>query len=287
MNIDVINTFLMLSETGNFSSVARKSNLTQSTISARIRVLEDDLGVKLFERTTNGVFLTEGGKKFYGYAATLRQTWQEGRRELAHSINPNEMFGLGLHMTMWRRFMPDWLSWMRDRRSDLSIRIEADYSERLVEYISQGVLDIAITHMPTGLPGLEVEQFLDSELVLVSRVERDFSDCDPNDYLFVDWSYGYREEHKEKLPGFDMGRSNIGYGRIALEYARVSDCFTYLPREYVYTDLENGSLYIVKGAPTLSRPSYLVYANRDGKSETMKLAIEGLRECSGGSCNSN
>jgi DNA-binding transcriptional LysR family regulator len=280
MNIDAINTFLLLSETGNFSQVAQKSNLTQSTISARIRVLETDLGVKLFERTPTGVYLTEAGKKFYGYAATLRQTWQQGRQELARTANSNETFGLGLHMTMWRRFMPGWLSWMREKNKDLSVRVEADYSERLVEYVSQYILDLAIIHMPTGMPGLEIEPFLDDELVMVSRIKRDFVTCDPKDYVFVDWSYGYREEHKEKLPDFDMNVCNIGYGRMALEYARTEDCFTYLPREYIATDLHNGTLHIVANAPILSRPSYLVFHSRPKNSSLLKLAIDRLRACS-------
>jgi len=68
MNIEAINTFLLLSETGNFSRVAEKSNLTQSTVSARIKVLEKTLNVKLFERTSSGVLLTEAGQKFHKYA---------------------------------------------------------------------------------------------------------------------------------------------------------------------------------------------------------------------------
>ena len=100
MNIDAINTFLLLSETGNFSRVAERSNLTQSTVSSRIKVLEDTLNVKLFERTSSGVLLTDAGKKFYKYAASMRQTWQQGRQEMARSSSPKQTIGVGLHMTM-------------------------------------------------------------------------------------------------------------------------------------------------------------------------------------------
>ena len=91
MNIDVINTFLLLFETGNFSRVAEKSNLTQSTVSARIKVLEDTLNVKLFERISFGVLLTDAGQKFYQYAASMRQTWQQGRQEMARSSSPKKL----------------------------------------------------------------------------------------------------------------------------------------------------------------------------------------------------
>ena len=180
-------------------------------------------------------------------------------------------------MTMWRRFMPDWLVWMREHHAGFALHVEADYSERLVEYISQGVLDLAITHMPSGVPGLVVEPFMEDELVMVSRSLRDFSSCDPADYIFVDWSYGYREEHQEKLPEFAISNINVGYGEIALGYLYVSDCYSYMPRAYVSDDLAKKQLYIVKDAPVLSRPSYLVYSKHPNNPHAIKVAVAGLR----------
>lgn len=277
MNIDAINTFIMLSETGNFSRVAEKSNLTQSTVSARIKVLEDTLSVKLFERTSSGVILTEAGQKFYKYAASMRQSWQQGRQEMARSSSPKKTLGLGLHMTMWRRFMPDWLVWMEQHHPDFALHVEADYSERLVDYISQGVLDLAITHMPSGLPGLVVEPFMEDALVMVCRRACHFADCDPENYIFVDWSYGYREEHQEKLPEFETSNMNIGYGEIALEYLRVSDYYAYMPRAYVSQEIASDQLHIVMDAPVLNRPSYLVYSKHARHPDAITAAATGLR----------
>ncbi len=276
MNIDAINTFLLLSETGNFSRVAEKSNVTQSTVSARIKVLEDDLNVKLFERTSSGVLLTDAGKKFHKYAASMLDSWQQGRQEMARSSGLKQTIGLGLHMTMWRRFMPGWLVWMEEHHPEFSLHVEADYSERLVDYISQGVLVLAITHMPTGLPGLVVEPFMEDELVMVSRKKRRFKSCDPKDYIFVDWSYGYREEHQEKLPEFATSNVSIGYGEIALEYLHVSDCYSYMPHAYVSRDIENNHLHIVENAPVLNRPSYLVCSEHLRNSKVITAAINGL-----------
>ena len=282
MNIDAINTFLLLSETGNFSRVAERSNLTQSTVSSRIKVLEDTLNVKLFERTSSGVLLTDAGKKFYKYAASMRQTWQQGRQEMARSSSPKQTIGVGLHMTMWRRFMPDWLVWMQEHHPHFALQVEADYSERLVDYVSQGVLDLAITHMPSGLPGLVVEPFMEDELIMVSRIARDFGSCDPADYIFVDWSYGYREEHQEKLPEFATSTINVGYGEIALEYLYASECYSYMPRAYVSDDLAENRLHIVKDAPVLNRPSYLVHSKHPRNPHAINVAVAGLRALNAG-----
>ena len=277
MNIDAINTFLLLTETGNFSRVAEKSNLTQSTVSARIKTLEDTLDTQLFERKPSGVLLTDAGHKFYKYAVSMSKAWQESRQEIARASNPKKMIGLGLHMTMWRRFMPDWLTWMENQHPEFALHVEADYSERLVDYISEGVLDLAITHMPSGLPGMVVQPFMEDELVMVSRHLLDIGSCKPEAYIFVDWSYGYREEHQEKLPEFVRSKINIGFSEIALEHLYVSDCYAYMPRAYISDDLSHERLYIVKGAPILSRPSYLVYAKSSINSDVVKMAVEGLR----------
>ena len=122
MNIDAINTFLLLTETGNFSRVAEKSNLTQSTVSARIKTLEDTLDTQLFERTPSGVLLTDAGHKFYKHAVSMSQSWQESRQEITRVSNPKKTIGLGLHMTMWRRFMPDWLIWMEKQQTTVAER---------------------------------------------------------------------------------------------------------------------------------------------------------------------
>ena len=61
MDIALARTFLMVAETGSFIDAARKMNVTQSTVSARIKVLEEQFGRSLFERSRNGATLTGAG----------------------------------------------------------------------------------------------------------------------------------------------------------------------------------------------------------------------------------
>lgn len=252
-------------------------HLTQSTVSARIKVLEDHLNCKLFERTSSGVSLTSAGKRFHRYAASMQQLWQQGRQEVRLPPGFSGSIGVGVHMTMWRRFMPGWLLWMRDRYPHLALHVEADYSERLTDYVTQGILDLAITHMPQVLPGLVVEPFTVDRLVMVSREPMGLDDCKNDEYIYVDWSYGYREEHMEKLPGLQASPFNIGFGEIALEYLLQSRGFTYLPATIVADYVESGRLHLVADAPSLQRPSFLVYPEVSTNPESMAQAIEGLR----------
>jgi DNA-binding transcriptional LysR family regulator len=63
---------LAVAETASFSQAARRLKVQQSTISRRVRNLEDHIGVSLFERYSHGVRLTESGRAFLGQANLSR-----------------------------------------------------------------------------------------------------------------------------------------------------------------------------------------------------------------------
>jgi DNA-binding transcriptional LysR family regulator len=276
MNTEAIRTFLELSESGNFSRVAERLHITQSTVSARIKVLEQRLNCELFERTSAGVRLTNAGKKFHRYAVSVQQLLQRSQLEVGLLDGYEGSLGLGVHMTLWRRLMPEWLLWMRKNCPKAVLHVEADWSERLTDYVMKGTLDLAITHMPVTVPGLTVERILDDRMVMVARHKRHLSNCKSRDYVYIDWSYGYREEHMNKLPEFQNSPLNIGYGEIALEYILQSEGFCYLPFVSVESHIAGKRLHIVDGAPELSRPAYLIYPQVCVDVERTKLAIEGL-----------
>ena len=62
MDVDKLRTFLEVISTENFFQASINLNVTQSTVSARIRALEERLGQRLFERHASGVTLTDAGR---------------------------------------------------------------------------------------------------------------------------------------------------------------------------------------------------------------------------------
>lgn len=280
LNIESIHTFIELSRLGNFSRVAEQLNITQSTVSARVKVLEEHLGCQLFARKPGGVSLTSEGRKFYRYAASVYRLWQQGKEDIRKSQEYDGSIGLGVHLTMWRQFLPDWIVRMRKTYPNIAIRVEADYSERLTDYVREGVVDLAVTHMPHTLPGLTIELFRTDRLILVSSSPRRFADCRHEDYVHVDWSYGYREEHFEKLSGFQAPPVNIGFGEMAVEYLLKTSCFAYVSEAAVANRIEAGQLHVVEDAPELSRPSYLVALTEPNDPERIIVAVDALKAAS-------
>jgi DNA-binding transcriptional LysR family regulator len=64
MDIELARTFLAVVETGSFFNAAGKVNVTQSTVSMRIRTLEQQLGQPVFERSKTGATMTAAGRNF-------------------------------------------------------------------------------------------------------------------------------------------------------------------------------------------------------------------------------
>ena len=72
MQIDLLDTFLDLLETRSFHRTAERLGVSQSTVSGRVRALEEALGVRVFDRSRAGVQLTTEGLRFEPHARALR-----------------------------------------------------------------------------------------------------------------------------------------------------------------------------------------------------------------------
>lgn len=70
--------FVAVVECGSFSSAAEKLNITKSAVSKRVTQLEDDLGIRLLNRTTRKLSLTEAGERYYYHVSQALSYAQQG-----------------------------------------------------------------------------------------------------------------------------------------------------------------------------------------------------------------
>ena len=71
MEIRQLEYFKEIADTGSINEAARRLNMSQPPLSSQLRRLEDELNVRLFERTKKGVSLTEAGKLLYTHAERI------------------------------------------------------------------------------------------------------------------------------------------------------------------------------------------------------------------------
>jgi DNA-binding transcriptional LysR family regulator len=279
MHMNQIRTFLEIVATGNFHKAAENLNVTQSTVSARIRSLEVELGHTLFERTHQGAFLTRRGERLLGYATSLRRLWQRARQDVSLSDAYNASISLGVAISLWDQLELQWVRWMRREAPDLAVHVEADYSPGLMRHLQDGVLDIGVMYEPQSAQGLVIEEFLGDRLFLLSTQ----AGCDVSDrtwhkrYTYVDWGDRFKQQHDAEFSGVTPELST-GLGTIAVQFILEIGGSAYLPIRMVMPQLRNGTLHLVKGAPTFERMGCLVYSSTPAHPELLTLGLKGVRE---------
>src|SRR5688572_33032644 len=85
MNIDEIQTFVAIADLGDFTQAGRQLHRSQPAISRRLSLLEDELGVPMFERIRGRARLTDAGRAFLPHAEAALAALKDGR-EAVHGL---------------------------------------------------------------------------------------------------------------------------------------------------------------------------------------------------------
>src|SRR6056300_139577 len=142
MQIDWIDTFLDLVDTRNFNKSAERLNITQSTVSARMNALENQIGKKLFKRSRAGTELTAAGIAFEPHARGLRHSWSEALRTARSSEN----------VDLATTHIGDWVANFNRLFPRTELYIELDYSNQMCSDLLAGNLDFAVLYTPRFMP---------------------------------------------------------------------------------------------------------------------------------------
>lgn len=153
MDVSLARTFLMVAETGSFIDAARKMNVTQSTVSARIKGLEDMLGRPLFERSKAGAELTGAGELFQKHALAMVRVWQQAQLQVSLADTHRDHLSMGAPISLWSSFLLKWASGLRLAMPDVAISATAGASAILTQRLIEGTLDVAVLYRPSAPRG--------------------------------------------------------------------------------------------------------------------------------------
>ena len=131
MDIGIARTFLEVVKTGSFVGAANNLHLTQTAVSARIRVLEEQLDRPVFIRNKAGAKLTQAGEQFLRFATTLVQVWARAQRAVALPPGRETVVTVGAELSLWSPLLRHWLLWMRRECAEIAVSTHIEASERL------------------------------------------------------------------------------------------------------------------------------------------------------------
>ena len=165
--------FSTVARTGHFGAAAEQCAVTQPALSMQIQELEKELGLQLLERGRKGVGLTAGGREIAGRAACILADVRDLVDSARHlSGGFSGPFRLGAIPSIAPYLLPQLLPLMRARHPDLDLHLRETQTQRLLEELVDGDLDLVLLALPVEHPGVETSSLFEDRFLLAVPASR-------------------------------------------------------------------------------------------------------------------
>lgn len=279
MDRQLLLTYLDVLETRNFNRTADRLNITQSTVSARIRQLEEDLGARLFERGRGGANPTAAGRHFETHCRSLIAAWSLARRDISAGGLPNSRkLRVAVQFTLARSLLLPWMREMRAQYPRLDLYLEANFSQQIQRDVLSGETDVGIVFAPQLFPDVHVGELGKTDFILLSTDADTLPRLDWNRYVKVAYTSYFERQHDDLLPRPGGVVTSVGSDDLAIQTLRAQGGSAYLPR-MVHAALEQEipHLRAVADAPVIVLPVYSITHVRKKADALTKRAIAQFR----------
>ncbi len=196
-----ISQALVVADQSSFSRAARIIGVKQSAVSRRIQALEDELGVSLFERQSNGVRLTLAGQRFF---ERTRSAFAEidlaVKNAAAAGCGAEGMIRIGVLPSLLSGFLCEVLAEFRETQPGVVFEFFDGPPQKLIARIMARRLDIAFITSGTPAPGCDAEILWSAGICVALPDGHPLAGCDA-----IDWEL-LKDEH------FVMGREALAAG---------------------------------------------------------------------------
>lgn len=274
MDIELLRTFLEVNRTGHFGRAADNLYLTQSAVSARIKQLEEFLGVQLFERQRGNIRLTASGQRFMRHAETIVASWQRARQDVALEEGFSMSLAVAGLADLWQSLLLKWLSALRSNQPDIAFHAAALTSAVLNQQVINGLVDIGFVFEPQNLAEINIRFIRRMNLCMVSTREGlSLDEALRHDYIMIDWGTAYAVNHNRLFPQLVSPVLVSSHGGLALSYMLSNGGTAYLPQEWVVPHQAAGRLFPVAPAPVIEREVNAIWRADNAKSDIIRQLL--------------
>jgi DNA-binding transcriptional LysR family regulator len=201
MELSELQGFLEIVKTGSFRRAATNLRIAQPSLSKRIRRLETELGVQLFDRGTRPPRLTEPGQALVSRSETIVRTAGETAEEImAFASGRRATVTIGAMQYLAHLELPELLGAFRQSNPDIDLRLHAGNTGEVANLLARGRIHLALLHEEGAQLGsrYEVRRLRTERMVVIADVNHPLGDR-----TTVPW----RELRKEHWIAFHSGAS--------------------------------------------------------------------------------
>jgi len=168
MDAGDLRVFETVARLGGMNRAATELHTVQSNVTARIRLLEDELGTTLFQRNSRGVILTPSGRRLLPYATRIASLLAEARRAVADDGDPKGPLAIGSLETTAGLRLPAILAEYAERYPEVDLELTTGTTCELVEAVLGHRLEGAFVCGPVHHPEIDEQKVFREELVIVT-----------------------------------------------------------------------------------------------------------------------
>jgi DNA-binding transcriptional LysR family regulator len=294
MNIRFLETVLWLAKLRTIKATAEQLCITHTAISSRIAALEQDLGVRLFEKSDQGFEPTPAGLRFIEEAERIVESYHKLRRVM---LDPSKLKGrlrIGLATTLIPTVFPYLVKILREEYPNVSLSVTVDLAGRLLQDLRARRTDLLLIASWPQDPNYEVVPLCSFAMGLVASPMLDI-DCSKPLTLeqlaanaFIGYPSGTESQARVEsyFSGVDlaggMHSSNGMHGNVQLAVAGMG--ITAVPVVSVKSEVENGTLVLLPTVKPYVSVHYAAIFSCDGDNELPRAVATLARQAAGRFC---
>lgn len=166
--------FVAVCDSMNMTAAAKTLFISQSAVSQAIAELEKHYGIKLFERLSRKLYLTEAGQKLLSYARHIIRLNQEVENNM-QALHGNGSIRIGASVTIGSYVLPKLVSHFNQIKPQTDIEVFEDNTERIENMILHDKIDIGLVEGETVSSDIISQVFMDDELVVIYSPDHRFA----------------------------------------------------------------------------------------------------------------
>lgn len=168
-NLSSYKIFYTVANTGNISRAAKELYISQPAISKSIQKLEDNIGTRLFERSSRGVTLTDAGELLYTHVKSAFETLTLGEDRLRRSIELGVgHLTIGVSSTLCKYVLLPYLKEFIKEHPHINISISCQSSNQTLKLLEENKLDVGLVGKPEILKNIDFYSLSQIEDIFVA-----------------------------------------------------------------------------------------------------------------------
>lgn len=173
MNLQQIETFVCVAETGSFSKAALLLDIAQPALSRQVRALETQLRETLLIRTGRGVALTDAGRRLLDHGHAIMQRVSLAKEDLSsHRDEPVGRIVVGLPPSLARNLTLPLIDAFSNEMPKAKLAVAEGFSVNIAEWLTTGRMDLGLVYTPEPQPHIEVMPVAQEPLCLVGLKDK-------------------------------------------------------------------------------------------------------------------